>query len=461
MSRENHPKQLLSLLGRETLIQRTLMRYTDRTRFSDPIVVTNEAIRFAVAEQIRSIGIVPSALVVEPLGRGTAPAIAVAALLAESRQPGAVIVVSPADHVIPVQEAFLSAVAMAIEAAAERQLVALSVVPRHAETAYGYILRGKAMAGGCYKIEKFTEKPTAEAAQAMLADKRYHWNSGIFAFSAAHFIEELRIHAPGVLAAARAAAVAPKVEANFICLDPEHFGKSPHISVDYAVMEASENAVAVPMDANWSDIGSWSELWKISPKDDQGNVCNGDVVVRDSSNCLVISPNRLAAVSGVQNLSVVVTDDAVLVSSHAHAQEVKAIADHLRGAKRGEISDHRRVVRPWGYYESVHAGDQFQVKRITVKPGGRLSLQKHLRRAEHWVVVEGVARTTLGDKVRMMKENESLFIPVGEVHRLENPTTRPTTIIEVQLGSYLGEDDIVRLEDVYGRSERSAASAAE
>jgi mannose-1-phosphate guanylyltransferase/mannose-6-phosphate isomerase len=461
MSRENHPKQLLSLLGGETLIQRTLMRYADRSRFSDPIVVTSESIRFTVDDQIRSIGVVPWALVVEPFGRGTAPAIAVAALLAEARRPGAVIVVSPADHVIPIQEAFLSAVAMAVEAAAERRLVALSVVPLHAETAYGYILRGQALEGGACKIEKFTEKPNADAAQAMLADQRYHWNSGIFAFSAAHFIEELGIHAPEVLAAASAAAVASKLEANFIRLDPECFGKSPNISVDYAVMEKSESAVAVPLDAGWSDIGSWSELWKISPKDDNGNVCNGDVVLQDSHNCLVISSNRLAAVSGVQDLSVVVTDDAVLVSSHARAQEVRAIADDLREAKRSEISDHRRVVRPWGYYESVHAGDQFQVKRITVKPGGRLSLQKHSRRAEHWVVVEGVARATLGDKVRVMKENESMFIPVGEVHRLENPTERSTTIIEVQLGSYLGEDDIVRLEDEYGRSEWLAASAAE
>jgi mannose-1-phosphate guanylyltransferase/mannose-6-phosphate isomerase len=236
---------------------------------------------------------------------------------------------------------------------------------------------------------------------------------------------------------------------------------SPNISVDYAVMEKSDCAVSVPLDAGWSDIGSWSELWKFSPKDDNGNVCNGDVVVQDSHNCLVISPTRLAAVSGVRDLSVVVTDDAVLVSSHARAQEVKAIADQLREAQRGEISDHRRVARPWGYYESVHAGDRFQVKRITVKPGGRLSLQKHFHRAEHWVVVEGVARATLGDNVRMMKENESLFIPVGAVHRLENPTDRPTTIIEVQLGAYLGEDDIVRLEDVYGRSEGLATSAAE
>jgi mannose-1-phosphate guanylyltransferase/mannose-6-phosphate isomerase len=461
MSRTSHPKQLLSLLDGKTLLQRTLIRFIDRTRFSDPIIVTSESIRFAVADQVRSVGIVPSALVVEPFGRGTAPAIAVAALLAEARRPGAVIVVSPADHVIPIQEAFLNSVAMAVEAAAERRLVALSVAPLHAETAYGYILRGEALAGGACKIEKFTEKPNARLAQAMIADQRYHWNSGIFAFSAAHFIEELAIHAPEVLAAASAAAVAAKLEANFICLDAEHFGKSPNISVDYAVMEHSESAVAVPLDASWSDIGSWSELWKISPKDDNGNVCKGDVLVQDSRNCLVISPNRLAAVSGVRDLSVVVTDDAVLVSSHARAQEVKAIADHLREAKRIEISHHRRVVRPWGYYESVHAGDQFQVKRITVKPGGRLSLQKHLHRAEHWVVVEGVARATLGDTVRMMKENESLFIPIGEVHRLENPTERPMTIIEVQLGSYLGEDDIVRLEDVYGRSEKLAASAAE
>jgi len=458
LSREQHPKQLLSLMGNETLIQRTMRRYTDRTRFADPIVVTNEAIRFSVLEQIRPFGGAASGLVVEPSGRGTAPAIAVAALLAESRQPGAVIVVSPADHAILNEVAFLDAVELAVDAAEVGQLVALSVVPRHAETAYGYILRGEAQGRGAFKIDKFVEKPTADVAAALVADKRYYCNSGIFVFAAAHFIEELGRHAPEVLAAAKAAAAAARVGQHFIHLDPEAFSKSPNISVDYAVMEPSENAVTVPLDDGWSDIGSWSELWKISPKDEQGNACTGDVLVKDSSNCLVMSPNRLAAVSGVENLSVVVTDDAVLVSSHERAQEVKDLADRLRDAKRGELSHHRRVLRPWGYYEGIQSGPRFQVKRITVRPGGRLSLQKHHKRAEHWVVVEGTARATLEHEVFLLKENEAIFIPIGAVHRLENPTSRPLTIIEVQHGSYLGEDDIVRLEDAYGRDERTVAA---
>jgi mannose-1-phosphate guanylyltransferase/mannose-6-phosphate isomerase len=295
----------------------------------------------------------------------------------------------------------------------------------------------------------------------MISDGRHFWNSGIFVFNAMHFIEELGVHAPDVLSAAQEALCAARIESEFIFLGAEQFAKSPTISVDNAVMETTQCAVTVPLNAGWSDIGSWSEVWDISSKDSSGNVSTGDVVVQDCSNCMVISPNRLTAVSGVDNLSVVVTQDAVLVSSHAHAQDVKQIVRQLRNDKRAELDNHVRVHRPWGFYQGVDLGSNFQVKRISVKPGGRLSLQKHAKRAEHWVVVEGTARVTRDDKVYTLKENESIFIPLGAVHRLENPTDHPVTVIEVQCGSYLGEDDIVRLDDAYGRGSEFVAVAAD
>jgi mannose-1-phosphate guanylyltransferase/mannose-6-phosphate isomerase len=443
------------------MIQNTVQRYGDREYFADPIIVTNEAIRFTVNEQIQSVGVHPAAVVLESIGRGTAPAIAVAALLAEAMQPGAIIIVSPSDHLISDQSAFRDAVTVAVDAAAEKQLVTFAVAPRHPETGYGYIRRGELTnTRGVYKIDRFVEKPTVSVAEAMMSDGRHYWNSGIFVFGAVPFIAELGLHAPEVLAAAKAALKAAKIDDNLIHLDAETFAKSPSISVDYAVMEPTENAVTVPLDAGWSDIGSWSELWNISPKDDKGNVSSGDVVLRDSSNCLVISSSHLTAVSGVENLSVVVTDDAVLVSSHENAQQVKEIVSHLRDAKRGELDNHVRVFRPWGYYQGIHVGQQFQVKRITVKPGGRLSLQRHAKRSEHWVIVEGTARVTRDDEVFTMNESQSIFIPLGAVHRLENTSNQPLTIIEVQCGSYLGEDDIVRLEDVYGRGSNLTTVAA-
>ncbi len=458
LSREQFPKQLLSLLGNKTLIQNTVLRYAESDRFAAPFVITGESIRFTVSEQIQSVGIRPSAVVMEPMGRGTAAAIAVAALLAEKRHPGAIIVISPSDHVISDQAAYLQALDVAIEAADRNHLVTFAIVPRSPETGYGYIRRGEVtQTDGAYKIERFVEKPTAAVAQAMLADGQHYWNGGIFVFKAAQFRDELGRHAPEILEAARAALEAAKTDPDFIRLDAEAFAKSPSISVDYAVMEPTDSAATVPLDAGWSDIGSWSELWNISPKDGAGNACRGDVVLQDTNNCLVISENRLTALSGVENLSVVVSDDAVLVSSHKNAQQVKEIVSQLRVAKRDELANHVRVFRPWGFYQGVHVGSQFQVKRITVKPGGQLSLQKHFKRAEHWVVVEGTPRVTRDHEVFMMKENESIFIPLGAVHRLENPTDRPVTIIEVQCGTYLGEDDIVRLEDVYGRSGTTAA----
>jgi mannose-1-phosphate guanylyltransferase/mannose-1-phosphate guanylyltransferase/mannose-6-phosphate isomerase len=462
LSREQHPKQLLTLLGQHSLIQNTALRYRDQSRFADPMIITSESIRFTIGEQILSVGITAAATVLEPRGRGTAPAIAVAALLAEAKQPGAIIIVSPSDHIIADEAAFHDAIAIAAKAAERDQLVTFAIVPRGPETGYGYIRRGEEIeTGGAYKIDRFVEKPTAEVAAVMIADGQHYWNGGIFVFKASYFLEELGRHAPEVLAASRAALEAAKIDPDFVRLDAEAFAKSPSISVDYAVMEPTERAATVPLDAGWSDIGSWSELWNISPKDKSGNSCRGDVVLQDATNCLVISENRLTALSGVENLSVVVSDDAVLVSSHENAQQVKQIVSQLRDKKRDELANHVRVFRPWGYYQGVHLGSGFQVKRITVKPGGRLSLQKHAMRAEHWVVVDGTARVTVGDSIRMMKESESVFIPVGAVHRLENTTDQPVTIIEVQCGSYLGEDDIVRLEDVYGRTDVSSVAAAE
>jgi mannose-1-phosphate guanylyltransferase/mannose-6-phosphate isomerase len=459
LSREQFPKQLLGLTGNRTLIQNTVLRYRDKNKFAEPLIITSEAIRFTVCDQIQEVGVRPSAVVLEPIGRGTAPAIAVAALLAEAREPGATIIAAPSDHVISDESAFLAAVDVAVAAASAKQLVTFAIVPKRAETGYGYIRRGEPTeTEGAYRISRFVEKPTAAVAAAMIADGQHYWNSGIFVFRADHYLAELGRHAPEVLSAAKAAVASAKSDPDFVRLDSEAFGKSPSISVDYAVMEPTDSAATVPLDAGWSDIGSWSELWNISPKDDAGNACRGDVLLQDAKNCLVISERCLTALSGVENLSVVVTDDAVLVSSHDNAQQVKRVVGQLREARRGEIASHVRVYRPWGYYEGVHVGDGFQVKRITVKPGGRLSLQKHARRAEHWVVVEGTAKVTRDNEVFTMNPNESIFIPLGAVHRLENSSDLPVTIIEVQCGSYLGEDDIVRLEDVYGRNEAVPAN---
>ncbi|MET1026194.1 MAG: mannose-1-phosphate guanylyltransferase/mannose-6-phosphate isomerase, partial [Dongiaceae bacterium] len=376
LSREEYPKQLLSLLGDYTLIQDTLLRFTDRSRFAEPIVITNESIRFTVAEQIQSIGFEKSSLILEPVGRGTAAAAALGALLAQERDPEAIILIAPSDHVILNSAAFITAVDTAIEAARRNFLVTFSVTPTRAETGYGYIRQGQSLTvpADAYRVAEFVEKPVAAKAEEMVSDGLHFWNSGMFVFKASHFLAELQRYAPEVLAATRASLEQRTTDLDFVRPNTAAFSAGPSISVDYAVMERTDSAATVSLDAGWSDIGAWSELWRISEKDAQGNVSRGDVILEDSSNCLVISGTRLATLIGVSDLTVVVTDDAVMVANHDKAQAVRQVVNRLRETQRGELANHVKVNRPWGYYHSIHSGTGFQVKRLTVKPGARLSL---------------------------------------------------------------------------------------
>jgi len=453
LSRQEYPKQLIALLGERSLIQETALRFADRSRFAAPLVVTSEAIRFSIADQLHAVDVTPLSLVLEPVGRGTAPAIAVAALLALEEHPEATIVVAPSDHAIRDLAALQTALDKAVAAARHGLLVTFSIPASRPETGYGYIEQGAAIGGveGAFKLASFVEKPDATRAAALVADGKHFWNSGMFIFGAAFFLAELERHAPQILAAAKAALAGRKAELDFLRLDAAAFGKSPSDSIDYAVMERTDRAATVPLKAGWTDVGGWAELWAVWDRDKAGNATRGDVVVEDAKNCLVVSDQRLATLVGVENIAVVVTEDAVLVSDLSKAQNVKKLVAKLEEGKRAEIQNHKVVHRPWGFYQGIHEGPNFQVKRITVKPGGRLSLQKHFKRAEHWTVVDGKAVVTVGQKTFELKADQGVYIPLEEVHRLENKTDQPMTLIEVQCGTYLGEDDIVRLEDVYGR----------
>ncbi|HVO02097.1 MAG TPA: mannose-1-phosphate guanylyltransferase/mannose-6-phosphate isomerase [Candidatus Cybelea sp.] len=454
LSRQEYPKQLIPLLGDKSLVQQTALRFADRSRFEAPLVIASDAIRFAVAEQLRAVGVTPMALVLEPIGRGTAPAVATAALLALERHPDAVIVVAPSDHAIRDVAALNESVATAVAAARQGLLVTFSIPPSRPETGYGYMEHGAAVPGisGAFRVSSFVEKPVAARAAEMIAGGRHYWNSGMFILGAGQFLAELERFQPEILQATRDALARRQADLDFLRLDAEAFAKSPADSIDYAVMERTERAATVPLDAGWSDVGAWSELWAISERDAEGNATRGDVLAEQSKNCLVVSDRQLTTLVGVENLAVVVTEDAVLVSDLAKAQDVKRVVERLKQANRSEVVLHKVVHRPWGYYQGVHEGEGFQVKRLTVKPGGRLSLQKHFKRSEHWTVVQGVARVTRDHETFLLKANESTYIPLGAVHRLENPGDTEMTLIEVQCGSYLGEDDIIRLDDAYGRT---------
>jgi mannose-1-phosphate guanylyltransferase / mannose-6-phosphate isomerase len=454
LSRQEYPKQLIALIGERSLVQDTAMRFADATQFTAPLVIANDAIRFTVGEQLQAVGLKPLSLVLEPVGRGTAPAVAVAALLAKEIHPEAVIVVAPSDHAIRDVPALQAAIETAVAAARQGYLVTFSIQPSKPETGYGYIEHGAAIAEaeGAFRVASFVEKPALAKAEAMLAGGQHYWNSGMFAFRAKDYLAELEKFKPAIAAAARAAVAGRATDLDFVRLALEAFSASPSDSIDYAVMERTERAATVPLDGGWSDVGAWSEVWAISERDGDGNSCRGDVIIEQSKNCLVVSDRQLTALVGVENLSVVVTDDAVLVANLASAQEVKRVVERLKEAKRNEVILHKIVYRPWGFYQNLHEGEGFQVKRLTVKPGGRLSLQKHFKRSEHWTVVEGTARVTVGQEISLLEANESTYIPLGAPHRLENPGDRPVTVIEVQCGAYLGEDDIVRLDDVYGRT---------
>jgi mannose-1-phosphate guanylyltransferase/mannose-6-phosphate isomerase len=454
LSRQESPKQLIPLMGDKSLVQQTALRFAERGRFAAPLVIAGEAIGFTVAEQLRAIDIKPAALVLEPVGRGTAPAAAVGAMLALEQHPDAVIVVAPSDHVIGDLAALHESISAAVSAVRRNLLVTFSIPPSRPETGYGYIEHGAAVPGvaGAFRVASFLEKPVLAQAAELVAEGRYFWNSGMFVFGAGHFLAELERFQPDIVEAAREALKRRQTDRDFLRLDAEAFAKSPADSIDYAVMERTDQAATVPLDAGWTDVGAWSELWAISERDADGNALRGDVVTDQANNCLVVSDRQLTALVGVKDLAVVVTDDAILVSDLDKAQDVKRVVEKLRRAGRSEVVLHKVVHRPWGYYRGIHEGEGFQVKRLTVKPGGRLSLQKHFKRSEHWTVVQGVARVTRDHETFLLRANESTYIPLGAVHRLENPGDSEMTLIEVQCGSYLGEDDIVRIDDDYGRN---------
>lgn len=454
MSRRLLPKQFLALLTERTLLQETALRLQGMQGARAPIAVSNNEHRFLVAEQLREIGVAPEIQILEPVGRNTAPAVAVAALHARSRESDARLVVLPSDHLIRDTAAFRNAVAAALPLASSGLLATFGISPRRPETGYGYIERGDPVAenAGAFRVRRFVEKPDLETAKAYVSSGRFFWNSGMFVFQAARFLEELERYRPDVLSAATAAWKASKRDLDFLRLDSEAFSACPSVSVDYAVMERTGEAAVVEADMGWSDVGSWAELWEVGEKDANGNVAQGDVDLHGANDCYVRADGRLVSALGVRDLVIVETDDAVLVAAKSRAQDVKEIVDGLDRRARTEHVSHRRVYRPWGYYESVDGGERFQVKRLMVKPGQALSLQLHRHRAEHWVVVSGTARVTRGEEVIELGENQSTYIPVEVRHRLENPGKAPLHIVEVQSGSYLGEDDIVRIEDKYGRN---------
>jgi len=452
LSRELYPKQFLPLVGDVTMLQDTIQRL-DGLDAKGPIVVCNENHRFIVAEQLRQHAVVPTAIVLEPVGRNTAPAVAIAALAALKGQPASadpLLLVLPADHLLRDVGAFQAAVRVGVESAQAGKLVTFGVIPDKPETGYGYIRRA-AIEATAYPIEEFVEKPDFVKAQEYVASGQYFWNSGMFLFGARRYLRELELHAPQMLASCRAAYAASSGDLDFTRLSTEEFSRCPSDSIDYAVMEKTRDAVVVPLDAGWSDVGSWSALHESLDADGDGNVLRGDVVVEDSSGCYLYSSERLVATVGLQDHVVIETKDAVLVAPKARVQEVKALVNRLKQLGRSETSLHREVFRPWGSYDSVDGGARFQVKRLTVNPGAQLSLQMHHHRAEHWIVVSGTAKITCNEKVFFLSENESTYIPLGATHRIENPGKLPLHVIEVQSGSYLGEDDIVRFEDTYGR----------
>ena len=451
LSREAYPKQFLPLAGDDTMLQATWLRVAEIAGTA-PIVVANEEHRFLAAEQLRQVGAPAAAIVLEPVGRNTAPAIAAAALQASLHGADPLLLVLPSDHVVRDAQAFRDAVSRASAAAEAGALVTFGIVPESPETGFGYIQAGANRAGDSVrKVLRFVEKPNAATAQQYLDAGGYYWNSGMFLFRASRYLEELERFRPDILAAVRAAFAGAKRDGDFIRLDKNAFAACPSDSIDYAVMEKTDAAMVLPVDIGWNDVGSWSALWAVSEQDADGNAHHGDVIAIDSRNSYAYT-RRLVALVGLDDIVVVETDDAVLVAHKSQVQQVKDVVAQLKADRRSQVALHREVHRPWGSYDSVDVGDGFQVKRIKVKPGAALSLQSHKQRAEHWIIVRGVARVTNGDAVFDLHANESTYIPIGAKHRLENPGDEVLQLIEVQSGDYLGEDDIVRYEDVYGRS---------
>lgn len=453
VSRESHPKQFWPLTSGRSLVQETVQRATG-PGFADPVIVVGEAHRFLVAEQMRDAGVRDPRIVLEPEGRNSAPAIAVAALLVAESDPSAVMWIMAADAAIADVPALHVALDRAAAAARTGRIVTFGMQPNQPQTGFGYIEMGAPLAEleGVHAVARFTEKPDLATAQRLSTDGRHLWNSGMFVASAQTLLRELEAHVPQVLTAARLALASSQRDLDFIRLGAEAFRAAPSVSIDYAVMERTANAAVVRADLGWNDVGSWDALWEVSAKDEGGNVLKGPVEALDSEGSYVSSEGMLTAVLGVRDMVVVVTDDAVLVMPRDRAQDVKQVVERLKARGHKQAIEHRRMYRPWGHYEGLIMGDRFQVKQIVVRPGGKLSLQKHHHRAEHWVVVKGTARVQRDEESILLSENQSVYLPLGCTHRLENPGMIPLALIEVQVGSYLGEDDIVRIEDTYGRS---------
>ncbi|TVR57289.1 MAG: mannose-1-phosphate guanylyltransferase/mannose-6-phosphate isomerase [Candidatus Competibacteraceae bacterium] len=452
LSREAYPKQFLPLVDQNTMLQNTALRIVGLADATAPLVVCNEEHRFMVAEQLRAIGIQPAAVILEPVGRNTAPAVAVAALHAQREDVDPLLLILPADHVIADVGGFRAAIQRVAPHAAAGRLITFGIVPTAPEIGYGYIKAGAALDdSGVSAVERFVEKPDPATAQRYLDSADYFWNSGMFMFRASTFLAELERFAPAMLAACQQALTAGRSDTDFLWLDRTTFTACPKDSIDYAVMEKTDRAVVMPLTVGWNDVGSWSALWEVGERDADGNITRGDVIGVDTRDSYVDATSRLVATVGVEHLVVVETPDAVLVATKDRVQEVKMIVDQLKARQRSEGRNHRKVYRPWGHYDSIDFDRRFQVKRIMIRPGACISSQMHHHRAEHWVVVSGAARVNCGADEFLLTENQSTYIPVGIPHRLTNPGKIPLEIIEVQSGSYLGEDDIVRFEDIYGR----------
>jgi len=452
LSRKQHPKQYLSLAGDNTMLQETILRLNGLDNLADPIIVCNADHRFLVAEQCQQINIKNPTILLEPVGRNTAPAIAAAALQSLKQTDDVVLLVLSADHIIQDVEAFHQAINIVSQQAQEGKLATFGIVPTDANTGYGYIKSSKGTIDGTYKVEEFVEKPDLETAQSYLEKGNYLWNSGMFMFKAAVLIKELTTHSPEIIVSVNNAVNNAEQDLDFIRLDKQAFESSPSDSIDYALMEKSNNVVVVPLDALWNDIGTWSALHDIGIKDTNGNVIKGDAITRDTTNTYINANHHIVATIGVDNLIVVDTSDATFIATQDKAQEVKSLVESLQSDGRDEGTIHRKVYRPWGWYDSIESGKNFQVKRLHVNPGAKLSLQMHHKRAEHWVVVSGTAAVVNGEEVLTLKEGDSTYVPIGTTHSLENKTNEPLEVIEVQSGIYLGEDDIVRFKDIYGRS---------
>ncbi len=451
VSRESMPKQFVPLVGEGSTFQQVLGRICDPELFGRPIVITNTDFRFVVAEQLRERG-VEADIVLEPMSRDSGPAVAVSAVLAAERDRNALVLVLAADHVVRKPEEFHAACRLAAAAAGEGRIVTFGIEPTHPATSYGYIRPGEKLNGASARtVDAFVEKPDAATAANYVAE-RYLWNSGNFLFHAATMLGEIERFEPAMAKAAKAAVAGFTRDLDFLRLASEPFARAPKKSIDYAVMQRTKLAVVIPTNPGWSDIGSWNSVWEVLDHDAAGNVTDGPVVMLDSHNSLVRSEESvLTTVVGLDDVIVVSTADAVLVSARAKAEQVKALVEGLKARNYRAAVEHRRIYRPWGYYQDVDNAPRYRVKRIVVKPGSRLSLQKHFHRSEHWVVVKGTAEITLGEEVRSVHENESVYIPIGSIHRLANPGKIPLELVEVQVGSYLGDDDIVRLDDLYGR----------